>query len=109
MGDNRVRCRIECQQGDLLFVNTRLWWHATQLPETLTFPDGLSISYARDFVCPSLELPGNNRNNADIEETRMTNVDGVYASRNVRRGDIVLTEDELPNCALPGMYFKLHV
>jgi hypothetical protein len=109
LGDKRIRCRVECQQGDLLFVNTRLWWHATELPETFSFTDGLSISYARDFVCSSLELSGNIRHSGDTDETRMTNVDGVYASRNVKRGDIVLTEDELPDCALPGMFLKSHV
>jgi len=105
-GDGLLRFKVECRQGDLLFINTRLWWHSTQIPATHSFPDGLSISYARDFKSPLLEVPGKFPSNSAIEAdeaTRMTNVDGIYASRNVRKGDIVLTEDELPDCALPGI------
>ena len=35
------------------------------------------------------------------EAQEFCNVDGVYASRSVSAGDIVLTEDELPEGSLP--------
>jgi hypothetical protein len=31
----------------------------------------------------------------------MQNIDGSYASKDVKIGEIVLTEDELPDCSLP--------
>jgi hypothetical protein len=103
--DGQPRLRVECNQGDFLFVNTKLWWHATQLPSTVQFPDGLSTSYARDFTSPSLgiqpEKHGILQEKAS-KSIRMTNVDGLYASKKVKVGDVVLTEDELPDCALPG-------
>ena len=40
-----LRLKIEAQQGDLLIVNTRAWWHCTDIPPQ----PGLSISFARDF------------------------------------------------------------
>ena len=64
------RLRIECQAGDILMINTRLWWHQTELPDTtyattsinttasagppLSLP--LSMSYARDFHCDAAEV-----------------------------------------------------
>lgn len=30
-----------------------------------------------------------------------SNMDGVYAARRVRKGSVVLTEAELPDCSLP--------
>ena len=27
--DREPRFRVVCRQGDLLFINTRLWWHST--------------------------------------------------------------------------------
>jgi hypothetical protein len=93
--------RIECQRGDLLLINTRLWWHHTTLP-----PQGteLSISYARDFYCANAAVPGSSPPVAavnDAEAQDFDNVEELYASKNVKKGAIVLTESELPDCALP--------
>ena len=39
--------RLDVEAGDCLMINTRLWWHRTELP-----PSGNpSISVARDFYC----------------------------------------------------------
>lgn len=79
-----------CNTGDILMINTKLWWHSTKLVN-----DGeISYSYARDFYL-----------NSDISEdeiklSSMTNVDGLYASKNFKKGDIVLSERDLPNCSL---------
>ena len=64
----------------------------------------LSVSYARDFYCSAAStglatsesiLPSA----ATADE--FSNVDGIYASKNVKRGCVVLTESQLPDCALP--------
>jgi hypothetical protein len=49
-----LRAEIPCERGDVLLVNTRVWWHHTQLPPSPSHSDPttdspLSISYARDF------------------------------------------------------------
>lgn len=40
---------VDVREGDFVAVNTRLWYHATELPSTVDAVDGLSISVARDF------------------------------------------------------------
>ena len=119
--DGILRIRIVCKEGDLLFVNTRLWWHQTFLPRSDDMKDGLSISYARDFEAPMLALErssyyktptktDDNKEGVDEDERKeeeeknsslVTNVEGVYASRNVSKGNIVLQQSELPDCSLP--------
>lgn len=47
--DQLVRLKVECQDGDMLLINTRLWWHSTELPSTDDAKDCVSLSYARDF------------------------------------------------------------
>ena len=44
-------------------------------------------------------LQGNTEGDA-TEVAGITNVDGIYASKNIKMGDVVLTEDELPDCSL---------
>jgi hypothetical protein len=41
---------VTVQQGDVLIVNTRLWYHTTMLPPTTEAPDGLSFSVARGLL-----------------------------------------------------------
>ena len=48
-GVSRVRVRCEC--GDLLLINTRLWFHATNIPCTVPVPA------ARDLTASQVELP----------------------------------------------------
>ena len=43
------RLRIDCSAGDLLLVNTRMYWHQTEIPAQ----NSLSISFARDFYFDS--------------------------------------------------------
>ena len=86
------------------------------LPRLFTYQ--LSFSYARDFNLPSWERRCTAKESVDpaigpnagfaeattaaaAGEAMKTNVDGVYATRRVSCGGIVLTEDELPDCALP--------
>ena len=87
----------------------------------------MSISYARDFTCQELELKPaltsaagcklntKNRNYERLEEAedeekvKMTNVDGVYATKNVKKGRVVLYESELPDCELPCETYLLNL
>jgi hypothetical protein len=128
------RLQIECQTGDLLLINTRLWWHCTSLPLTVTDEDDSadwSVSFARDFYCsqasallvdppchitPVLDNTSRNsrnnnnsssssssssssgsgatkkrqRNQSDTEPSKeeFCNVDGIYAAKNVRMGQV---------------------
>lgn len=81
-----ARRKVRCRQGDLLFIDTRYFYHATTLPPQR----GLSISIARDFS-----------NTAVPPAQAVTNIDATLAARDLRPGTIVLTEADLPNCALP--------
>ncbi len=98
---------IECKSGDILMINTRLWWHYTDLPPTYDAQDQVSMSVARDFYCPASALPNkkqheqNDENLELSEEKSFTNVDGLYAQTNVKRGEVVVRESEMPDCALP--------
>lgn len=73
--------RVLCDAGDLLLIDTRLWRHRTRLPA-----NSFSMSVARDLT---------------TAETSMTNVDATLAARAMKPGTVVLTEDDLPDCALP--------
>lgn len=109
-----LRLRVEVQKGDLFIINTRIWWHQTRIPSTgggHRGGRGLSVSYARDFFAPLLRLPARETSGKFLkssahekevqdDQEEYTNVDGVYAARAVRAGEVVLTEDELPDCAL---------
>ena len=85
---------VKCQPGDILLLNTKLWWHHTKIPCTTTAKDGVSISYARDIYFET-----NKPDNTELNN--MTNVDAVYASKCIKAGDVVLTEEDMPNCELP--------
>ena len=95
--DNIPRLLVKVETGDIIIVNTRIWWHQTRIP--FTGRRGLSISYARDFFSPALALPG--RHASASQSDSYTNIDGLYASRRVKRGGVVLTQNELPDCAIP--------
>jgi hypothetical protein len=72
-----------------------------------------SISYARDFNCRELNtikrLPSEGecdhgrdglRDDCDTDAV-MENREGIYAPHNLNPGDVVLTENDLPDCELP--------
>lgn len=90
---------VDCNEGDILVVNTRLWFHQTILPPQ---PQP-SVSYARDFWAYKRRMEEN-----DVEQkpgskrpaTGMTNVDGLYATNNIEEGTVVFREDDMPGCEL---------
>jgi hypothetical protein len=80
-GSDVSRLRISCHAGDLLLLNTRLWFHSTQIPATVASAGGgsggggqaggvglpLSMSVARDFY-----LGRNAKELAAAHSSRMT-------------------------------------
>jgi len=116
-----ARLCIECEQGDYLLINTRLWRHHTQVPQT-----ALSFSIAKDFYCDAAGAAGkrppqeqaHEENGSSKRRLRsgkaptavpqpepqpeeFSNLVSLYATKPVRKGDIVLKESELPDCSLP--------
>ena len=87
------RVCIEMQRGDLLLIDTQLWWHHTKIPSTVG-SDRVSLSYARDIRL------NRDENFSSDDKTILTNIDCVYASNDISRGDVVLTEHDLPDCEL---------
>ena len=80
---------VAVRRGDALFVDTRRWRHRTELP----VEDEVSISCARDFSFGA--APG--------DGAAYANVDAVVATAALDVGDVVLREDDLPDCALPRL------
>ena len=81
------RLKVKVQEGDIFILNTRIWFHHTELEESNS---DWSISIARDFYLP---LP---------------------CPQNTKEGDIILEEDDIPtdiprsdapNCALAKVEF----
>jgi len=88
--DGKRRLCIVVEEGDLLMVNTRLWWHHTVIgPQP---GHGVSLSYARDFYLPGVEPVG--------DGAPKGNVDGVHAPRSAQPGEVVLRAEELPECPI---------
>lgn len=83
-----TKIRIHCQEGDVLIVNTKLWFHRTVIPSQ-TNP---SVSYARDFrLAASSNCEG---------QGGMTNLDGLYARNEIEAGTVIFTENDMPECEL---------
>ncbi|CAK9084400.1 Hypothetical protein SCF082_LOCUS40039 [Durusdinium trenchii] len=79
--------KIRCKEGDVLCINTKLWWHQTHIPSKCQ----LSMSVARDMY-----LDGTRPGACD-----MTNVEGHYAVQAIRKGAVIFTEDDAPDLQLP--------
>lgn len=84
--DSDSQLKIVCQEGDVILINTRLWFHRTELPAGIV----PSVSYARDFRWQS----------PSHQDGGMTNVDGLYATEDMEAGTIVFTEKDMPDCEL---------
>jgi len=84
---------IECREGDVIVLNTRLWWHSTSLPSTSNARGGCSISIARD-------LHFNKDLSDELTADGLTNVDGIYAPRDIEEGTVVFRESDMPDAEL---------
>ena len=81
------RMSVTIKQGDVLVINTRLWFHETSIPIQKT----PSVSYARDFCFQGADIGGSHN---------MTNIDGLYATQVIEEGTIIFKESEMPACEL---------
>lgn len=111
-GRDRPRHAVYCEAGDVLVVNTRLWWHSTELPSLLTDAAGprLSLSYARDFVISAaatgaaatvrIAASAGRLDEEDEEDEENpgidVNVDGVLATESIKKGSVIMMADEMP-------------
>jgi len=83
--------RIECNRGDILLINTRLWWHRTEINSTNDASDNVCVSIARDlFIGKKPDGPSD-----------MTNIDGFYAAEDMDADTVVVRESALPDVELP--------
>jgi U3 small nucleolar RNA-associated protein 6 len=105
---------VDCQEGDVFILNTRLWYHQTVLPPQ---PDP-SVSYARDFwLKPERSSDTTNHTEATstskspgckigtnastgTASTTMSNVDGLYATEDIEEGTVIFREDTMPDVEL---------
>ena len=107
--------RVVVEAGDVLVVNTRLFWHRTEIPDTRAAADGLSVSLARDIflgrAATDAGVGGGGSGGGSDDDDGATashastqlvnNFDGLYAADAIKEGTVVLTEDEMPECELP--------
>lgn len=105
-GDGINRLKVVVEEGDIIMLNTRVWWHQTRIP--FTSKRRLSLSYARDFYCDSMKhVQPDTTSSARVSKAKQksdeqySNVVGLYATRELAAGEVVLTENELPDCSLP--------
>ena len=100
--DESTKVRVSCEEGDVIVLNTRLWFHRTVLPAQ-EYP---SVSYARDFRlgggssddCGTGAAPS--KDSQDHKASSMTNLDGLYARNDIEAGTILFTESAMPDCEL---------
>jgi len=83
---------LECRAGDVLLINTRLWFHSTSLPAQA----GLSMSVARDFYLDAPPDAPHRRPAASAAGASlgasMTNRVGPVAGRGMGAAELVLSE-----------------
>ncbi|KAL3801526.1 hypothetical protein HJC23_000964 [Cyclotella cryptica] len=109
--DNTRVIELECEQGDVLLLNTQLWWHSTLIPPQ----DSPSISYARDvYFVEQTKHSTEDSEKENVEniahesiqqqehqqQSSMTNVDGTYAAQDIEASTILFTEHTMPDCEL---------
>lgn len=113
---------IECSEGDMIVLNTRLWWHRTVIPPHYNLNEP-SVSYARDmYMLPRCGLKTHFESDKRImsdnsivdhsnllqqSERRgeegleiMSNLDGLYAANDIDVNTIIFTEASMPDCSL---------
>lgn len=114
---------VHCSSGDVLVVNTRLWWHSTKLPSMPDEGEGgiVSFSYARDFVVSDTatgplaavrtaastaqsEEEASEEEGEKGEESGMgdVNVDGMLAKQGIKKGEVVMMAKDMPKREKPA-------
>lgn len=90
---------VECKQGDILLLNTRLWWHSTFIPPQ----EVPCISYARDIYFINSEVAAADttcKSKIEQQQSSMSNIDGTYAAEDIEADTVLFTEQTMPNCEL---------
>ena len=99
-GSEEGRVIVKCNEGDVLILNTKLWWHKTIIPPQPTCKDDgkavPSVSYAQDVYFD--EADGSTSKKDD--DGKMSNLDGLYAADNIDKDTIIFTEEDMPDCEL---------
>lgn len=100
---DKTYIEVECKEGDIIFLNTRLWWHSTLIPPQ----DVPCISYARDiYFCSDVDNEGSDsegqerKKEHNQQQSSMTNIDGTYAAEDIEADTILFTEHTMPDCEL---------
>ena len=97
-GSDEGRVVVECDEGDVFILNTRLWWHKTVIPpQPICKVHGKavpSVSYARDIYFDRTQGA------AMADDSKMSNLDGLYAAEAIEKDTIVFTEEDMPDCEL---------
>ena len=87
--------KVTLSEGDRIVINTRLWWHRTEIPPQQDNGDNVSISYAQDIYLDGRKVPAE-----ETEEEVMSNVEGAWAVGFIPNGTELLTDsssvEELP-------------
>lgn len=100
------RLVVDCGPGDVLLINTQLWWHQTEIPRTTHAPGQLSISYARDVFLSERPAASQEAEEEAEEEadctTDMGNRDQFRVEGSIEEGDVIFPEDDLPEVSLPA-------
>merc|ERR1712146_146429 len=92
----KARLRVECKPGDVLLINTRMWWHQTNIECTKAANCKLSLSCARDFYLGKQDAACD-----------MTNVDGLYSAQPFKRGEVVVWESDIQIVQSPGVTIQI--
>lgn len=88
---------VTVDPGDILLINTKLWYHRTEIGNTAAAADQLSFSVAHDFYDLAFAIPS-------LQEVDMTNIEDSWASQDISAGTVISSEllelpsDENPNC-----------
>ena len=100
-GSDKGRVIVKCSEGDVLLVNTRLWWHKTIIPPQLQCDDdGVSVpsvSFARDVY---FDNKSGLQNAMHKGTGKMSNLDGLYSADDIEANTIIFTEQDMPDCEL---------
>lgn len=94
--NNNRHIEVVCKEGDIILLNTRLWWHSTSIPSQ----DVPCISYARDIYFTQ-QKEDSAQEEQPNRESSMTNVDGTYAAEAIEADTILFTEHNMPDIELP--------
>lgn len=83
---------IVVQTGDILVLNTCLWWHATELPPS----DVESISFARDIYLRNEQDSSCDSSSSSTTSEAMNFQEGAWAVGFLEKGTLLYMESEEP-------------